>query len=93
MLPRVLSFLPSPRHSLFFALLWTVVVNAGCATYKVDHVTNHEGRLYLTTEKKTTFFYVWVLNSEQAIASCKEIKGTLDCTELAVTINGDDWEQ
>jgi|GEM_PF-1212064 len=101
MLPQLLSPLFSlcsgvaalGRRLLTCLVLAVVVMSAGCATYKVSHVTDHDGRLYLTTKKNTTLFYVWVLSSEQAIASCKETNDTLNCKELEVTIDGDDWEQ
>ena len=49
---------------------------------------------YLTTQKKTTIFYIFVLKDEQSISKC-HVKGDsqLDCHELKVTFNGGDWVQ
>ena len=86
------SVLISPRL-LMILLVFAALTSTGCATYKVSHVTDHDGHLYLTTDKKTTLFYVVELSSEQAIAACSEKNGSLECKELDVTIDGSEWTQ
>lgn len=76
------------------ALLATLFVGvSGCATYRVTHVTDHDGKLYLTTNKKTTLLWIFPISDEQAITQCKATEGALNCTEVQVTIDGDTWDQ
>ena len=82
------------KQTTLAAAVLAVALMSGCATYRVTHVTDHKDELYLTTQKKTTIFYVFVLKSEQSISKC-QVKGDsqLDCRELNVTFNGSDWVQ
>jgi len=75
------------------ALFATMAVMQGCATYRVSHVTDHDGKLYLTTNKKTTLLWIFPISEEQAIQQCKASDAALNCKEVAVTIDGEEWDQ
>ena len=70
-----------------------IVLLQGCATYRVSHVTDHDGKLYLTTNKKTTLLWIFPISDEQAITQCKAGEAKLDCKEVTVTIDGEEWDQ
>lgn len=81
-------------RSLSAVLLATLFVGvSGCATYRVTHVTDHDGKLYLTTNKKTTLLWIFPISDEQAITQCKASEGALNCREVTVSIDGEEWDQ
>ncbi|MCP4500770.1 MAG: hypothetical protein GY822_12485 [Deltaproteobacteria bacterium] len=65
-------------------------------SYRIRDVTDHDGKLYLTTDKVTTLFWIFPISAEQAITQCKAVANeqpTLDCKEVSVVIDGSEWDQ